>query len=177
MIDLAPRARAGELSHESVIEQPLRQALRSRTKDDSGRRIAQLEAEVGHLVAGIGEGMMSPALRQRLAAEPELKRLRSAPKPASVATLLPRLPALIQAHVRDLARLAEREPVGARATDQQALDTDLIAIRPAEAGRHVVAECGLVPVRIATGTESESVVAGAGFETCLLRIARPSRLA
>jgi hypothetical protein len=47
VIDLAPRARAGELSHESVIEQPLRQALRSRTKDDSGRRIAQLEAEVG----------------------------------------------------------------------------------------------------------------------------------
>jgi uncharacterized protein with von Willebrand factor type A (vWA) domain len=57
---------------------------------------------------------MSPALRQRLqAAEPELKRPRSAPKPASVATLLPRLPALIQVHVRDLARLAEREPVGA----------------------------------------------------------------
>jgi hypothetical protein len=97
VIDLAPRARAGELSHESVIEQPLRQALRSRTKDDSGRRIAQLEAEVGHLVAAIGEGMMSPALRQRpQAAEAELKRLRSAPKPASVATLLPRLPALIQ---------------------------------------------------------------------------------
>jgi hypothetical protein len=57
VIDLAPRARAGELSHESVIEQPLRQALRSRTKDDSGRRIAQLETEVGHMVAAIGEGI------------------------------------------------------------------------------------------------------------------------
>ena len=38
VIDLAPRARAGELSGESVIQQPLRQALRSPTKDDDGRR-------------------------------------------------------------------------------------------------------------------------------------------
>ena len=56
MIDLAPRARAGELSHESVIEQPLRQALRSRTKDDTDRRIAQLEAEIGDLVAASAKG-------------------------------------------------------------------------------------------------------------------------
>jgi hypothetical protein len=146
------------------IERRVRQALRSRRKDDSARRIAKLEAEVGHLVAAIGESMMSPALRQRLqTAEAALERLRSAPKPASVEILLPRLPALIRAHVHDLARLAEREPVRARAAVRQALDTDAITIRPAEAGRHVVAEYGLMPVRIATGTESESVVAGACY--------------
>jgi hypothetical protein len=55
--------------------------------------------------------MMSPALRQRLqTAEAELERLRSAPKPASVETLLPRLPALIRAHVRDLSDWPSTNP-------------------------------------------------------------------
>src|SRR4029453_2780701 len=58
-------------------------------------QVAELEAEVQNLVAAIGEGMISPALRQRLqTAEAELEHMRSAPKPASVETLLPRLPAL-----------------------------------------------------------------------------------
>ena len=55
--------------------------------------------------------MISPALRQRLqTAEAELERLTSAPKPASIESLLPRLPELIRAHVRNLASLAVHEP-------------------------------------------------------------------
>jgi len=92
----------------------------------------------------------------------ELERVRSAPKSASVETLLPRLPALIRAHVRNLGQLAAHEPVRAWAAVRQALDTD-ITIRPAEAGRHVVAEYGLMPLRIASGTKSESVVAGGRY--------------
>ena len=88
----------------------------------------------------------------------EMERLRSAPKPASVVTLLPRLPALIQSpRPRPRATGRARAPAAVR----QALD--VITIRPVEAARHVVVGYGLVPVRMATGTESESVVAGARF--------------
>ena len=147
------------------IEVRVRKALRSRRKDDSARLIAKLGEEIDHLVAAIGDGMISPALRQRLqTAEAELERLTSAPKPASIESLLPRLPELIRAHVRNLASLAVHEPVRARAAVQRALAADAITIRPAEAGRHVIAEYGLVPVQLATGTMPESVVAGAGFE-------------
>lgn len=52
----------------------------------------------------------------------------------------------------------------ARAAVRQALDTDAIAIRPAEAGRHVIAEFGLVPLQIVTGTMPEGVVTGARFQ-------------
>jgi hypothetical protein len=93
----------------------------------------------------------SAALRLRLqTAEAELERLTSAPKPASIESLLPRLRELIRAHVRNIAQLAEREPVRARAAVQQALEADAITIRPAEAGRNVIAEYGLVPVQLAT---------------------------
>ena len=51
----------------------------------------------------------------------------------------------------------------ARAAVQQALGADAITIRPAEAGRNVIAEYGLVPVQLATGTMPESVVAGGRF--------------
>src|SRR5262245_15386166 len=51
----------------------------------------------------------------------------------------------------------------ARAAIRQALERETITIRPAEAGRHLIAEYGLAPIRIATGVESERVVAGAGF--------------
>ena len=147
------------------MERRIRQAARSHRKDERPARIARLEAEVGNMVAAIGQGMMSPALRQRLQeAEVELQRLQSAPKPVAVESLLPRLPALIRAQVKELARLAAREPVRARVALQQALETDLITIRPAKAGRHVIAEYGLVPVQLATGSLPESVVAGAGFE-------------
>ena len=146
------------------IELRVRKALRSRQKDDSARRIAKLGTEVDHLVAAIGDGMISPALRQRLqTAEAELERLMSAPKPASIESLLPRLPELIRAHVRNITQLAEGEPVRARAAVQQALEADALTIRPAEAGRNVIAEYGLAPVQLATGTMAESVVAGARF--------------
>jgi hypothetical protein len=117
------------------------------------------------MVAAIGEGLNSPALRQRLhAAESELERLRTAPKPVSVEPLLPSLPKVIRAHMRVLERLAEREPVRARAAVRQALEADAITSRPAEAGRGIVAEFGLVPVQLITGTSSESVIAGARFQ-------------
>ncbi len=127
----------------------MRKALRSRRKDDSTRRIAKLGAEVDHLVAAIGDGIISPALRQRLqTAEAELERLTSAPKPASIESLLPRLPELIRAHVRKIAQLAAHEPVRARAAVQQALEAVAITIRPA------------VPVQLATSTMPESVIGG-----------------
>lgn len=115
-------------------------------------------------MSAIGDGMISPALRQRLqTAEAEIERLMSAPKPASIESLLPRLPELIRAHVRNITQLAEREPLRARAAIQQALEADVITIRPAEAGRNVIAEYGLAPVQLATGTMPESVVAGARY--------------
>ena len=114
------------------------------------------------MVAAIGQGMLPPALRRRLeGAETELQQLKDALTPAAVETLLLRLPALIRMHVKELAKLAAREPVRARVALEQALETDLMTIRPAEAGRGVVAEFGLAPVQLLTGTESESVVAGA----------------
>ena len=157
---------AGLLEPDLVAEMTrmARQARRGR-KDDTPARIARLEQEVGNIVAAISQGMLSPALRQRLHdAESELQRLRTAPKPASLEAILPKLPEMIRAHVRDLAGLARREPVRARIALQQTLETDLITIRPAVAGRHVVAEYGLAPVQLMTGTSPESVVAGAGFE-------------
>ena len=67
------------------------------------------------MVAAIGQGMLSPALRRRLeGAETELQQLKDAPKPAAVETPLPRLPALLRTHVKELAKLAAREPVRAR---------------------------------------------------------------
>lgn len=92
-----------------------------------------------------------------------MQRLKDAPKPAAVESVLPQLPAMIRTHVKELAKLAAREPVRARLALRQALETDLITIRPAEAGRGVIAEYGLVPVQLMTGTKSESVVAGARF--------------
>lgn len=109
------------------IGRRVRQAARSRRQDHTPARIAKLEAEIAHLVEAIGQGMLSPALRQRLQdAEADMQRLKSAPKPASLESLLPRLPALIRAHVTNLAQLAAQEPVRARAAVRQALETDLI---------------------------------------------------
>ena len=157
---------AGLLDPEVIaeIERGVRQARKARRMDDRPARIAKLQTEVNNMVSAIGQGMLSSALRQRLQdSESELQRLRAAPKPAAVEDLLPRVPALIRAQVKELVALAAHEPVRARAALQQALETDLITLRPAEAGRGVVADFGLAPVQLMTGTESESVVAGAGF--------------
>jgi hypothetical protein len=64
-----------------------------------------------------------------------------------------------------LPQLAAQEPLLTRAAMRQVIDSILITIRPAEAGRHVIAEFGLAPIQIATGTMPESVVAGACFGT------------
>ena len=159
--------RAGLLDPEVMreIERRVRQAARGQRKDDSHKKIAQLEAEGLHIITAIGQGMLSPALRQRLQeAETEVERLRKAPKPASIEAMLPQLPGVIRGHIENLPQLAEQEPVRARMAVRQALDTDLITIRPAEAGRGVIAEFGLAPVQLLTGTSSEIMVAGAGFE-------------
>ena len=149
----------------SEIERRIRRGLQSQTTNNIPVRVGRLEGEIANMVSAIGEGLISPALRQRLqAAEAELERLKTIPKPVSVELLLPRLPEIIRTHVRELERLAQREPVRARAAVRQALEADTITIRPAEAGRGVVAEFGLVRVQLMTGTSSESVVAGAGFE-------------
>jgi DNA invertase Pin-like site-specific DNA recombinase len=143
------------------MERMIRQVARSQRKDDRSARIDKLETEIANIVSAIGQGMLSPALRQRLSdAETEVQRLKSVPKPAEVESLLPRLPAMIRAQVKELAKLAATEPVRARAALQQALQTDLITIRPAEAGRKVIAEYGLAPIQLATVTMPESVVAG-----------------
>ena len=149
----------------SEIERRVRRGLQSQTTNNIPVRVGRLEGEIANMVSAIGEELISPALRQRLqAAEAELERLKTIPKPVSVELLLPRLPEIIRTHVRELERLAQREPVRARAAVRQALEADTITIRPAEAGRGVVAEFGLVRVQLMTGTSSESVVAGAGFE-------------
>jgi hypothetical protein len=95
--------------------------------------------------------------------EAEIERLRRAPRPASVESLLPQLPVLIRKHVATIERFARHDPARARAAVRQALEADSIVLRPAEHGRHVVAEFGLVLVAVATGTSSENVVAGARF--------------
>lgn len=77
--------------------------------------------------------------------------------------MLPRLGAMLRERVRHLAQLAESEPVRARDALRQALETDLITIRPAEAGRHVIAEFGLAPVQLAVGAVPGSAVARSGF--------------
>ncbi len=94
----------------------------------------------------------------------ELDRVRSAQKPARLESQLPQLPAMITRQVGQIRELAAREPLRARAAVRQALGTDLIVLRPSEQGRHVVAEFGLVPAGLATGTSSEIMVAGVGFE-------------
>ena len=160
--------RAGLLDPEIMreIERRVRLAGRKQRKDDRPAQIGRLEAEIGHMIEAIEQGVLSPALRQRLQdAESRLERLRAAPKPASVEKLLPRVPELITAHVRSLTKFAESEPVRARAALRQALDTDLITIRPAGAGRGVIADFGLVPVQLLTGTSSEIMVAGACYRS------------
>jgi len=103
-------------------------------------------------------------LRQRLQeAETALERARSAPKPASVAEMLPRLREMIRRQVREIEKLAALEPVRARAAVRQALEAEEIVLHPAEHGRGVVAHFGLVPVQVATGTVSESVAMGACY--------------
>ena len=159
--------RAGLLEPGTVerIERLVRARMRSLRRDDSAARITRLEIKVNNMVAAIGQGMLSPTLRQRLQqAESELERLRSAPKPAAVDDLLPHLPRLIRRQVDGIDKLAAVEPVRARDAVRESLETDLITIRPAEAGRGVVAEYGLLPVQLKTGTAPESVVAGARFQ-------------
>jgi len=48
--------------------------------------------------------------------------------------------------------------------------TPHITIRPAEAGRNVIAQYGLAPVQLATGTMPESAVAGARFGSFRRRV-------
>jgi hypothetical protein len=76
---------------------------------------------------------MSPALRQRLQqAEVDLERARNAPKPANIESLLPKLSEMIRPKVREIERLSTVESVRARAALKQALEMDLITIRPSE---------------------------------------------
>ena len=118
----------------------------SRKKDDGASRVATLEAEIGHMVDAIGQGLLSPALRQRLHdAERELERAKAAPKPASIEEMLPRLPDMIRRQVRDIEMLAAVEPIRARAAVRQALEAEEIVLYPAKHGRGVVAHFGLVP--------------------------------
>ena len=92
------------------------------------------------------------------------QRLQDAPQVVARESLMPTLPALPRAHVKRLRTLAGQETVRAREALQQALETDFITIRPAKAGRGVIAEFGLAPVQLLNGSASEIVVAGAGFE-------------
>jgi hypothetical protein len=75
--------------------------------------------------------------------EAEIERLKRPPEPATVESLLPQLRAMMRRHVATIERLAEHDPLRARATVREALETDLIVWRPAEHGRHVIADFGL----------------------------------
>ena len=148
------------------VERRVREAARSRPKDNTLARIAKLEAEIENIVGAIGAGMLSPALRQRLQeAEAELARVKAAPKTASVESLLPELPGIIRKHVAAIEQFAQLDPVRARTAVRLTLQSDSIVLRPAEHGRHVIAEFGLVPCRSQRqGTVRKYVVAGVGFE-------------
>ena len=65
--------------------------------------------------------------------------------------MLPQLPAMFRLHVATMERLANVDPVRARAAVRQALESASIVLKPAEHGRHVVAHFGLAPVAVATG--------------------------
>ena len=144
------------------VERRLRQALRSRKRDDGTGNVAKLEAEIANIVSAVAQGLLSPALRQRLQeAESELALFKGAPKPASVETLLAQLPGIIRKHASTIERFAQHDPVRARAAVRQALESDSIVLRPAQHGRHVIAEFGIAPVAVAAGAVAESVVTGA----------------
>lgn len=69
-------------------------------KNDTPRKITQLEAEVSQIIAAVGQGLLSPALRRQLhETESKIERLRSAPKPASIEALLPELPGRTREHI------------------------------------------------------------------------------
>jgi site-specific DNA recombinase len=71
--------REGLLSAEALqeVERGIRQALRPRTRDGTPAKVAQLEREVGDVVAAIAQVLLSPALRQRLQeVETEIDRLK-----------------------------------------------------------------------------------------------------
>ena len=103
-------------------------------------------------MTAISQGLLSPALRERLqTAEAKMERLKRTQARAPIATLLPSLQTLIRKHVATIEEHAQLDPVRARAAVCQALETDSIVLRPAEDGRHVIAEYGLAPVAIATG--------------------------
>jgi len=116
-------------------------------------------------LSGGGRRRILQSLQLRLSRLQPLAQGRGEQALAPVEALLSRFPAAIRAHVVALPERAAREPPRAREAMRQVIESDLITIRPAEAGRGVIACFGLAPVQLMTGTSSESVVAGAPFGT------------
>jgi hypothetical protein len=81
------------------VERQIRLLMKAK-RPDGKQEVVKLQQEVDHLVAAIGQGLISAALRERLLrAEAELDRLQRAPKIPDIELLLPKLPALFRQRV------------------------------------------------------------------------------
>jgi site-specific DNA recombinase len=137
----------------------------------SGKRIAELEREVGNLADAIGQGALraSPTIAARLAsAEAELDRLRNPVEDRSSAVIEALTPRLTDR----LVRLAESLPAMLKGVDRERSREELrslIGVLEVEADEHEVrflTKKGALEgafLRLA-GNQHTSLVAGVGFE-------------
>ncbi len=161
-----------DLRSETVIqevERRVRAAVREQRRPPShGKRIAELEQEVGHLVEAVASGLLrrSPTLAARLdAAEAELARLRSLQAATPLPLAVPNVRGRFLALVDRLDTVLMRDPERGREELRGILGERIVLSPDAKKG-HLWAEysmgcAALLPARAAS---ADLMVAGAGFE-------------
>ena len=127
--------------------------IRSNRKTDHTKRIQTLQSEADRLVEAIAQGLKSRAVTDRLRqTEAEMARLEAEQMRPTLdpESLLPALPKLYREKVRNLEKVAERNPAKARQAILEVIP-EAIVLRPEDG--HLVAEFGIVPVQL-TGTDA-----------------------
>ncbi len=145
--------------------------LRSARNSDRNlraKRIAQLEREIANLAEAIGSGLLSPALKAKLAAaeteHAELTNPRRSEPGDKISEVLPKLADTYRELVENLENVPLRHVARARASLKEI--TGDVRLTPDESRTGLIAELSLDTGRLlgmAAGQQI-SVVAGAGFE-------------
>jgi hypothetical protein len=128
------------------------------------KRIAQLAREIEHITGAIADGLLSPALAQKLReTEAELACLKAAPPvKRGPSVLVPNVRGRFAGLVSDLDQILLREPERGRVVLHGILG-EKIRVRPDESGEFLWAEYSLGMSALLPN--AEIMVAGARFGT------------
>ena len=133
-------------------------------KANHGKRIAELQREIGNLTDAIASGMLkaSPALAQRLqAAEAELARLDAAQRATPAGLVVPDVRKAWASLIDRLEDVLSRDPEQGRQQLREVLE-ERIRLKPDETSKFLWADYALgIKALLPT---AEIMVAGAGFE-------------